>query len=527
MSQTTSSNKLFFLIICSCWLSVVSYSQTITTPGTSSQNYQPPVFTDNDRLSKIKEILPAIENIYKQYGEQKQFPGSAFGVVVDGKLIYTKGFGYADIPKKNPFTASSIFRVASISKSFTAMAILKLRDEGKLQLDAPAYQYIPELKQIKYLSSDAPAITVRDLLTHSAGFPEDNPWGDRQLADTDEELLNMVGAGVSFSNVPGVTYEYSNMGFALLGYIITKVSGKPYQQYITDNIFKPLDMTQTYWEYTKVPATQLAHGYRSTANGQFQEEALLHDGSYGAMGGILTTVEDLAKYIALQQAAWPPRNDAESKVMKRSSIREMHQLWRLGSLNAKYKYPSGRNCAMVSGYGYGLRISKDCDNVTTIGHSGGLPGFGSNWVILPDYGIGLIYFSNLTYAPASIINVQVMDTLLALTKLQPYTLPVSDILEKRKKELIQLLPAWQNAANTGIFAENFFPDHSLEYRKKQSADVFAKAGKIIRIREFIPQNQLRGSFIMEGEKANIGIYFTLTPEKNPLIQELHISELPR
>jgi CubicO group peptidase (beta-lactamase class C family) len=523
MPQTTSSGKQILLFVCFCVLSVVSYSQTVTNSG----SYQPPVFTDKDRLARITAALPAIENIYKQFGEQKQFPGAAFGVVVDGKLIYSKGFGYADVSKKNPFTTASVFRVASISKSFTAMAILQLRDQGKLQLDAPAYQYIPQLKQIKQLSTDAPAITVRDLLTHSAGFPEDNPWGDRQLADSDDDLLNMIKEGISFSNVPGITYEYSNMGFAMLGNIITRVSGKPYQQYITENIFKPLGMNSTYWEYTKVPAAQLAHGYRLGENGQFQEEVLLHDGSYGAMGGILTSVEDLAKYMALHQSAWPARNGEESKVLKRSSIREMHQMWRFGSLNPNYKYPNGRTCATISGYGYGLRISRNCENLTAVGHSGGLPGFGSNWVILPEYGIGLIYFSNLTYAPASLANVQVMDTLLSLTKVQPYKLPVSAILEKRKNELVKLLPDWQHAASSGIFAENFFPDLPLELWKQQTADVFAKAGKILRISELIPQNQLRGNFIMEGEKANISVYFTLTPEKNPLIQELHITEVSK
>ncbi len=82
------------------------------------------------------------------------------------------------------------------------MAIIKLRDEGKLNLDDPAYKYIPELKKVKYLVKDAPPITVRDLLTHSAGFPEDNPWGDRQLADTDADRINLIKQGVFFSNVP-------------------------------------------------------------------------------------------------------------------------------------------------------------------------------------------------------------------------------------------------------------------------------------------------------------------------------------
>ena len=131
------------------------------------------------------------------------FPGLAFGIVVDGKLVYTGNYGYTDIEKKIPVTSSSLFRIASMSKSFTAMAILKLRDEGKLNLDDPAYLYIPELKNLKYPTADAPPITIRHLLTHGAGFPEDNPWGDRQLADTDKELMEFIGKADYLFQSPG------------------------------------------------------------------------------------------------------------------------------------------------------------------------------------------------------------------------------------------------------------------------------------------------------------------------------------
>ena len=165
------------------------------------------------------------------------------------------------------------------------------------------------------LTADAPVITVRNLLTHSAGFPEDNPWGDRQLADTDEDLMAMIKKGISFSNDPSVAYEYSNMGFAMLGYIIKKVSGIPYSEYIAKNIWKPLGMTQAEWEFSKVPATQLAHGYR-WINDNWREETLLHDGIYGAMGGMITSIESFSKYVALHQAAWPVRNEVETGPVK-------------------------------------------------------------------------------------------------------------------------------------------------------------------------------------------------------------------
>ena len=141
----------------------------------SAQTYKPPVFTDADRLKKIESTYPVIDKLYAEYAEQNHFPGLVYGIVLDGKLGHTGSVGYTNLKDKTEANSKSDFRIASMSKSFTAMAILKLRDEGKLRLDDPAYLYIPEMKELKYLTKDATPITIRNLLTHSAGFPEDNP----------------------------------------------------------------------------------------------------------------------------------------------------------------------------------------------------------------------------------------------------------------------------------------------------------------------------------------------------------------
>ncbi|MFC5408703.1 serine hydrolase domain-containing protein [Larkinella bovis] len=495
-------------------------------PASYSTSYQAPVFDDPQRLEKIRAVLPAVENLYRDYAAKNHFPGLAFGVVVDGQLIHSGGFGYTDVAKKTAVSSQSLFRIASMSKSVTVMAILKLRDEGKLRLDDPAYLYIPELKKLPYLTADSPLITVRHLMTHSAGFPEDNPWGDRQLDDSPADLTKLIAGGLSLSNAPGVAYEYSNLGFAMLGAIVTKVSGKPYQQYIDEAIFKPLGMTHTVWEYTKVPANQLAHGYR-WLNNEWVEEPLLHDGSYGAMGGLITSIDDFSKYMAFHESAWPPRSVAESGPVKRSSVREMQQPWTFNNLASTFKYPNGRACPMVSSYGYGLRWSRDCEGRIYVGHTGGLPGFGSQWWIMPDYGIGVVAYGNLTYAGMTPINWTVLDTLITGAGLKPRAIPVSNILAQRKTELVQLLPDWTNAEHSPIFAENFFPDQSLENRRKNVQELFAKAGKMVRVGDLIPENQLRGRFIIEGEKGSIDVFFTLTPENPALIQQLDFREVRR
>lgn len=510
--------KYFFLI---AFLFVA-----VAAPAQETARYNLPHFTDSDRIKKIQAAFPVIERLYKAHAETARYPGFAFGIVVDGKLLYSGGFGFADVVKKVPATPQSAFRIASMTKSITAMAIVQLRDAGKLKLDDPAFLYIPELKNIKYLTTDAAPITIRNLLTHAAGFPEDNPWGDRQLADTDAEFLKLITDGVSFSAVPGVAYEYSNLGFALLGRIVSNVSGKPYQQYITENILKPLGMTHTYWAFEKVPPALLAHGYR-WINEQWREEKLEHDGAYGAMGGLITTIEDFAKYMQLHMEAWPPRDGKENAIIRRSSVREMHHPWNINPFRSDYKFPDGRTCPIVTAYGYGLGWARVCADRNMIGHSGGLPGFGSQWRFLPDYGIGVVSFSNLTYANTGVVNAQVLDTLITLAGLQKRSLPPSPILQQRKNELLKLLPGWNGAEQSGIFAENFFSDYIIDSLRKETAALFINAGKIIRAGDMKPENNLRGSFVLEGELKNLKVFFTLTPEIPALIQEYGIRELKK
>ena len=349
----------------------------------------------------------------------------------------------------------------------------------------------------------------------SAGFPEDNPWGDRQLEDTDQELIDLINSGISFSNAPGLSYEYSNLGFALLGDIITRVSGISYQQYITDNIMKPLGMNDSKWEYTEIPSEQLALGYH-WVNEQWQEEPILHDGAFGAMGGLFCSIEDFSKYVAFHLSAWPPRNDPENGPVKRSTIREMHQVWRINDNS-----PGTNQFGPFSyGYAYGLGWRRDARGIVRISHSGGLPGYGSEWRILPDYGIGIVSFSNRRYGSPGFANDQVIDTLITLAGLKPRTLPPSKILEQRKTELMKLFPDWSESPE--LFADNFYLDKTLDLRKNEINAIFENAGAIKAVGPITPFNQLRGIFEIQCEKKKVSVFFTLTPENNPLIQQLNL-----
>jgi CubicO group peptidase (beta-lactamase class C family) len=493
---------------------------------TSSARAQAPAtFTDPARTEKVAATEAVVASLFREYRERADMPGFAYGVVLDGELIYSGAFGLAQIGGPGvgdggvPADSRTLFRIASMSKSFTALAILQLRDAGRLALNDPVSRYIPEMADLDYPTDDAPIITIRHLLTHSAGFPEDNPWGDRQLAAPDEELRAHVAAGVAFSNVPGITYEYSNLGFALLGQVVEVASGMAFQDYMHEHVFSPLGMTSTVWEYERAPAERLAFGY-DRVDGEWVRIPLEHHGAYGAMGGLITSIEDFARYAALHLGAWPPRSDAEDGPLHRSSLREMHQPWRFASL-------STGECPTASAYAYGLRWSVDCRDRVSIGHSGGLPGFGSNWTMLPDYGLAVMSFDNRTYGSTSRVNQAVVDTIVALASLDPRRLPVPDILRQRRDQLVAVLSSPADAPESGVFAENFFMDNHPDAWVERTQRLMEEVGEIRGVGELVPMNRLRGTFILEGERQDIEVFFSLSPETVPLIQRVRLRRVER
>jgi CubicO group peptidase (beta-lactamase class C family) len=246
----------------------------------------------------------------------------AWGVIVDGELVHSGATGARDVPSNVKAMPDSVFRIASMTKNFAGLAIMKLRDQGRLSLDAPVSRYVPELKNLPLPTTDSPEITVRHLLTHSEGFPEDNPWGDRQLAESDATLSRWMRAGFPFSQAPGMGYEYSNTGFAILGQVIARVSGMRARDFIDREFLKPLGMTSTKWDTSAVPGDRIARGY-GRVDGQWVAETPLADGSYGIMGGLYSTVPDLAKLVGMYLSAYPARDGDDRGPLKRASLREM------------------------------------------------------------------------------------------------------------------------------------------------------------------------------------------------------------
>lgn len=494
--------------------------------GRSAAGTNPPsVFADPERRSKLTTAFPEIDRQVAAFMERTHVPGAAWGIVIDGELVHLGVAGYRELPTKAPVDRDTVFRIASMTKSFTAMAILKLRDEGRLSLDEPAERYVPELKGLRYPTTDSPRIKVRDLLSHAAGFPEDNPWGDQQLAATEEQLTEMLRQGIQFSNPPGVAYEYSNYGFAILGRIVTRVSGKPYRDYVAEAILRPLGMTSTTLEPAAVPKNRIAHGYRWEDN-TWKEEPPLPDGAFGAMGGMLTSVSDLSRYVGAFLAAWPPRDGAETGPVRRASLREMQQIWRSRPASAS------RNAAGVlqlnaGGYGYGLGISQTCAFSHIVAHSGGLPGFGSLMRWLPEYGVGIIAFGNVTYTGWGGVVNNALDLLAKTGGLQPRVPQPSDALVEARDAVSRLINRWSDQDADRVAAMNLFLDRSKDRRRREIEDLKAKVGSCAAPTAFDSvENALRGAWTMTCERGDLRVSITLAPTIPPRVQFLDVSAAP-
>jgi CubicO group peptidase (beta-lactamase class C family) len=472
------------------------------------------------RAVRLASAFPEIDRIFTDYAREAHVPGMSWGVIVDGALVHTGTFGVRDVVSQTPVTRDTVFRIASMTKSFTAVAILALRDEGKLSLDAPAEQYVPELKGLVYPTSDSPRLTIRHLLSHATGFPEDNPWGDQQLALSDAQMDALMRQGIPFSNPPGIAYEYSNYGFAILGRIVTNVSGMPYRDYLRTRVLEPLGLKATTLDAPAVPADRLAHGYR-WEDAQWKEEPPLPDGAFGAMGGMLTSLDDLARYVAWMVDAWPPRDGADTGPLKRSSRREMQQVWRVAPALAR-RTPSGALQLTSGGYGYGLRVSQTCAFSHVVAHSGGLPGFGSQMRWLPEHGVGLVAMGSLTYTNWGPRFDAALDALARTGALTPRQPQPSPALVAMRADVTRLVQRWDEDLADRIAANNLYLDVAKDRRKRELEALRDKHGACRADGPFVAENALRGEWVMPCERGALRVAITLAPTMPPKVQFLSL-----
>ena len=495
-------------------------------------------------LMKLEVVISNQHLLYwvRAVAKKNHYPGCALGSVTREGVTSLAETGYINHQSGVQASNQSFFRIASMSKSFVAMAILQLRDKGLLRLDDAAEISIPELANLAYPRSDDPPITIENLLTMTAGFPEDNRWADRKLDESESQLLALINEGLSFAGSPNQAMEYSNLSYALLGLVIKRITGQSYQSYIAEHIFKPLGMVNTCWEYDEVSSEQLVQGYRLVdpeleAPDKWQAEPLLHDGAWGAIGGIITSIEEFALYMQFLLSAYDADADQGKQSLgplSRESVLEMGQPrvpWHM--------YPAQPRDADLQShhYGYGLEVRKDRQGLVSIGHAGALPGFGSYFHFYPTLGFGVMLFTNLSYGPGMMdICDQISTQLMQMPPFKQRLIAPSTVLTQRQVQLIALIKSWDKRLDriqgpetpeeqgletpSAFLADNFYQDESPENRYRQLASMLDNMGDIKKIEAVVPINALRGTFLITGTDADLELFFSLTPEQNPKVQML-------
>ena len=330
---------------------------------------------DNPEFTAQRKLL---EKWISAQMEFRQQPGLAIAVVYDQELIWSKGFGYADIAKKTPMTPQTIFRIASITKTFTSTAIMQLRDRGTLALDDPVVKYLPWFTY-KNRFPEGPAVTIRQLLTHTSGLPGEAGmpyWTDHKFP-THDELVALLH---SQENVfePETKFRYSNLGMAILGEVVAAASGQTYEAYVTQNILQPLGLGST--SVTPVPDRLSRHmtGYsRRMADGTRTIYPLMDAKAITPAANISSTVEDLGRWASFHMLEG---KNTPGQILKGSSLREMHRV--------QWLQPSWH-----SGWGLGFSVAKSDERVT-YGHGGFVGGNKSQLLISPKEKVAVIIAIN-------------------------------------------------------------------------------------------------------------------------------------
>jgi hypothetical protein len=337
---------------------------------------------------------------------------------------------------------------------------------------------------------------------------------------SEEEFTRTISQGIPFSNAPGVAFEYSNFGFALLGRVVTRASGVPYRTYVTANVLRPLGMTATVFDEREVPPGRLARGYRRQQDGALVAEVNLPDGAFGAMGGLYSSVRDMARYAAFHLSAWPPRDDPEAGPIRRSSAREMQQSARASGLfvmRGTEEVPAG---ATASGYGFGLGSRETCDFDRVVSHGGGLPGYGSIIYMLPEHGVALVALANLTYARAgqvALAATQVLQASGGLIRRTP--VPAPSLLAARDA-VGRLLERWDDGIAKEAFASSLFLDRPAATVRAALEKLHSAHGACQPATSIDAENALRGRWRLTCERGWIDLSVTLAPTMPPRIQAL-------
>lgn len=422
-----------------------------------------------NELAEREALAAAVAEIFAQRVAKQACPGTRYVVFDASGPVLEGSFGTAGAAGTPPGPYSR-FRVASCTKSFTAAAVLLLRDRGRLSLDTPVTNYVPEL--VPTLPVDQPeAPTLRMLLSMAGGFPTDDPWADRQESISNETFRSVLRNGVRFATAPGTRYEYSNLGYALLGQVIEAVSGQSFPVFVTENLLKPLGLDETGFDTAAVPEGAMATGYRKVGD-EWVALPFSGPGAFSSIGGLVTTPSDLARWAGWLCAAFDPQRDDDAP-LSNASRREMQRIHCPIAFDAKDEL-------RLKGYGYGLVIEDHARFGPIISHSGGYPGFSAHMRWNPAARLGIVAVENATYSgawsPTADALVLILDTVAAVTVAEELV-PVA---VKQLADGLQRLLAegWDDKTADAIFLENVALDRPYPERAQELSSLREKAGTL-------------------------------------------------
>jgi beta-glucosidase-like glycosyl hydrolase/CubicO group peptidase (beta-lactamase class C family) len=349
----------------------------ITLPHTTLRHAEPEV------AGLIRDSLRKVETIMNQAVFDSTFPGGVVAVVKDGIIAYQKGFGYKTYDKLNPIGDNTIYDLASLTKiTATTPAIMKLVDEGRISLDATVGKYVPEFTEGR--KSD---VTIRNLLLHNSGLPAFRVYIDSLKSES--EILNAI-KNEPLTYTTGTSYEYSDLGFILLGKIVESVTGQPLDQYLRKEFYYPLGMNSTFynpqkkgsWISERIPPTEIDTTYRmKTMQAEVHDERAYYLNGVAGHAGLFSSVEDLAIYcqMLLNKGSYADRRYLSPEIVERFTQRQSEQV------NRGYGFDRKDDEFSTAG-----SLTSD----KTFGHTGFT---GTSYWIDPERNLAIIILTNRTY----------------------------------------------------------------------------------------------------------------------------------
>ncbi len=417
----------------------------------------PPAFADRDRRAKLAAAFPALDKALEDERATHGLLGMSVGIVIDGELAYAKGFGVVDPATKAVPDADTVYRIGSISKSFTGLALLSLRDEGAIDLDDPLARWIPEASGLVYPTRDARPITLRQLTQHTSGLPRMGPFDP----ETGPDETTVVGslAKITLDRAPGLESVYSNLGFSLLGIVVSHAAKRTLHDVVAARIFAPLGMTSTGWDAATVPAGHLAPAFTKGPQAGAVPPARL--GAADGAGGIYSSVRDMARYAAFLLAAYPPRDEADRGPIRRATIREAQLTgFALEPHAMLVPDPKGGEPHFeldASAYGFGWARRQTCTTTDQVGHNGAVDSYRADLLLRTSRGIGVVVLSNFGNANTEAIADRAIAVLEATGAMKPREPVLSDAFVPVMTRFLDVYNAFDAAKLAAILGRPIDP----------------------------------------------------------------------